>query len=330
MPANLTPQYLAAEERYKQAKDDREKMKTLKEMMANIPKHKGTEKLQADIKRKIARLKDEIDTKKTKGGHRFSYSVEREGAGQVVVVGPPNVGKSLLISRLTGTQLEVADYPYTTRIFQPAMMPYEDIQIQLVDLPPLSEEFTENWVSSIIRIADMMIIVIDISRDDLLEQVDMTLAILDRFKIKPKVITDPNIFDATYLSVLKTLLVANKIDIPGADQNYEILKEFYAGKFELIPASALVKTNLQPVKETILRLLAIIRVYSKRPGQEAEANRPYTFQKGSTLIDFAGAVHKDFAENLKFARVWGSRVFDGQRINKDYILQDKDIIELHT
>lgn len=330
MPANLTPQYLAAEERYKQAKDDREKMKALKEMMANIPKHKGTEKLQADIKRKIARLKDEIDTKKTKGGHRFSYSVEREGAGQVVVVGPPNVGKSLLISSLTGTQLEVADYPYTTRIFQPAMMPYEDIQIQLVDLPPLSEEYTENWISSIIRIADMMIVVVDVSRDDVLEQVEMTFAILDRFKIRAKNKTDDNSVEIPYLSLLKTVFVANKIDLPGANENFQILQEFYGGKFELLPASALTKTNLAQIKTKIINLLQIIRVYSKRPGHEAETNRPFTFQQGSTLLDFARAVHKDFAEKLKFARVWGTNVFDGQRINKDYVLQDKDIIELHT
>ena len=128
MPANLTPQYHAAEERYKQARDDREKMKALKEMMAYIPKHKGTEKLQADIKRKIARLKDDMEVKRSKGGHRFSFSVEREGAAQIVVVGPPNVGKSCLISNLTDTNLEVADYPFTTRIFQPAMMQYEDFQ----------------------------------------------------------------------------------------------------------------------------------------------------------------------------------------------------------
>jgi small GTP-binding protein len=330
MPANLTPQYLAAEERYKQARDDREKMKALKEMMAYIPKHKGTEKLQAEIKRKIARLKDDMEGKKSKGGHRFSYSVDREGAAQVVVVGPANVGKSCLISNLTDTQLEVADYPYTTRIFQPAMMKYEDIQIQLVDLPPLSEEYTENWVSSIIRIADMMIIVVDVSRDDLLEQVEMTLSILDRFKIKIKDAILGNSIDAPYLSTLKTMVVANKIDLSGAEDNYHILKEFFGSKFELIPASALKKNNLQQLKEKIINSLEIIRVYSKRPGHEADLSRPFTFQKGTTLIDFAKAVHKDFAEKLKFARVWGSNVFNGQRINKDYILQDKDIIELHT
>lgn len=330
MPANLTPQYHAAEERYKQARDDREKMKALKEMMAYIPKHKGTEKLQADIKRKIARLKDDMEGRKSKGGHRFSFSVEREGAAQVVVIGPPNVGKSCLISNLTDTNLEVADYPYTTRIFQPAMMQYEDFQIQLVDLPPLSEEYTENWVSSIIRIADMMIVVVDVSRDDLLEQLETTLAILDRFKIKTKEISVDESMETPYHSILNTIVLANKIDLPGAGDNFNILKEFYGSKFELLTVSALTKTNLQQLKIKIVDLLQIIRVYSKRPGHDAETNRPFTFQKGSTLIDFAKAVHKDFATNLKFARVWGSNVFDGQRINKDYILQDKDIIELHT
>lgn len=329
MPANLTPQYLAAEERYKQARDDREKMKALKEMLANIPKHKGTEKLQADIKRKIARLKDEIDVKKSKGGHRFSYSVEREGAGQVVVIGPPNVGKTCLVSNLTGAELEVAEYPYTTRLFQPAMMKYEDIQIQLVDLPPLSEEYTENWVSSIIRVADMMMIVIDSSRDDLLDQVETTLSILDRFKIKPKFFENNAAFDPIHWSFLPTLTIANKIDVIGAEDNYQILKEFYADKFELIPASALTKANLELIKQKIIQSLEIIRVYSKRPGHEADTHRPFTFHQGSTLIDFARAVHLDFAEKLKFARVWGTHVFEGQRINKDYVLQDKDIIELH-
>ncbi|UCE07704.1 MAG: 50S ribosome-binding GTPase [bacterium] len=329
MPANLTPQYLAAEERYKQAKEDREKMKALKEMLAYIPKHKGTEKLQADIKRKIARLKDEMEVKKSKGGHRFSYSVEREGAAQVVVVGPPNVGKSCLVSNLTGANLEVAEYPYTTRIFQPAMMQYEDIQIQLVDLPPVSEEYMENWVSSIIRIAGMMIMVVDASRDDLLEQVETTLSILDRFKIKAKGAIVEDSLDSIHWSLLKALLVVNKIDLKGAENNYKILEEFYEDKFDLIPVSAIAKTNLEAIKEKIIHSLKIIRVYSKRPGHDPDMDRPFTFQKGSTLLDFAKAVHKDFAEKLKFARVWGDNVFDGQRITKDYILQDKDIIELH-
>lgn len=328
MPANLTAQYLAAEEKYKNAKDDREKMKALKEMLAHIPKHKGTEKLQADIKRKIARLKDEAEIKKSKGGHRFSFSVEREGAAQVVVVGPPNVGKSLLISVLTSAQLEVADYPYTTRIFHPAMMPYEDIQIQLIDLPPLSDEYMENWLSSIIRIADMMLLVVDANRDDVLDQFEMAIRILHEFKVKPEITSAEENFDP-YWSVLKNIVIANKMDLPGANDNYEIFDEFFKHAYQILPVSAKELTNLDFIKTGIVNLLKIIRVYSKRPGHEPEMDRPFTFQQESTLMDFAKAVHKDFAENLKFARVWGQNVFDGQRINKDYILQDKDIIELH-
>lgn len=329
MPANLTPQYLAAEERYKQARDDREKLKALKEMLANIPKHKGTEKLQAEIKRKIAKLKDDIDTKKTKGGHRFSYGVEREGAGQAVVVGPPNVGKSLLVSSLTGTALEVADYPYTTRNCQPAMMLYEDIQIQLVDLPPVSETFVENWMSSVIRVADLMLLVTDASRDDLLEQMDSTLAILRGFKIIPRGMVTGDALDSVHWSQIRTVLVANKIDCPGAMDNAQILRELYGDALEMIAVSAANHSNLAELKYKIVQALQIVRVYSKRPGHEPDIQRPFTFPLGSSLMDFAKAVHKDFAENLKFARVWGKNVFDGQRINRDYLLQDRDIIELH-
>ncbi len=328
MPANLTPQYLTAEERYKSARDDREKLKALKEMLASIPKHKGTEKLQADIKRKIARLTDEMDVKKSKGGHRFSYSVEREGAAQVMLIGQPNVGKTQLVNALTGAQLEVADYPFTTRIFHPAMMNFEDIQIQLVDLPAFSEQYLESWMASMIRISDMMLVVIDASRDDVLEQMETTLKILEELKIKPNVLGD-DLSDPFYWVCLDTLVVISKADLPKVVDNYKIFEEFYRDRFEIIPVSARNQTNLDSLKSAIVAQLKLLRVYSKKPGHEAELQRPFTFRKGQTLLDFAKAVHKDFYQNLKFARVWGKDVFDGQRVNKDYILQDKDIIELH-
>lgn len=329
MPANLTPQYLAAEERYKSAKDDREKLKALKDMLATIPKHKGTEKLQADIKRKIARLKDEIEVKKAKGGQRFSFSVEREGAGQVMVLGPPNVGKSTLINSLTGANLEVGDYPFTTRLFHPAMMPVEDIQIQLVDLPALSDTYHENWVSSMIRISDMAMVVVDISRDDVLEQMDSVLKVLDEFKVKLQGKTQIELADDGHWVSLKAFVVANKADLPGAPENYQIFEDLFGKNYEIVPVSAKNKTNLDSVKSTIWEMLEIVRVYSKKPGHEPEMDKPFTFRRGETLLDFAKAVHKDFARNLKFARVWGKNVFDGQRINRDYILCDGDVIELH-
>ncbi|MBC8183859.1 50S ribosome-binding GTPase [candidate division KSB1 bacterium] len=329
MPANLTPQYYAAEERYKAAKENREKMKALKEMMAMIPKHKGTEKLQGDIKKKMARLKDEMDVKKSKGGNRFSFSVEREGAAQVMVVGAPNVGKTLLINSLTSAHLEVADYPFTTRIFHPAMMPYKDIQIQLVDLPAISEQHLENWVSSMIRISDMILLVVNTCCDELLEQMEITLSILEKYKIYAEGKIPNESLEPIHWICLKTIVIANKADLPTCANNLKILEEFYGERFQIIPVSALNKTNLDSIKFSIVEILQLIRVYSKRPGHDAEMAQPFTFQKGNTLLDFAQAVHKDFARNLKFARVWGKDVFDGQRINKDYILQDEDVIELH-
>jgi len=329
MPANLTAQYLAAEEKYKNARDDRDRMKALKDMLAHIHKHKGTEKLQADIKRKIARLKDEVEIKKSKGGHRFSYSVDREGAAQVAVVGPPNVGKSQLISTLTATQLEVADYPFTTRMFHPAMMPFEDIQIQLVDLPPLSEEYLEHWVPSIIRLADMMLLVMDASRDDILDQFEMTTQLLHANKIRPAALSQAEASDP-YWSYLNSLVVVNKIDAPQAGKNFQIFDDLYRDTYRILPASATMPATLEAIKAGIVSSLQIIRVYSKRPGHDPEMNHPFTFRLGSTLLEFANAVHKDFAQHLKFARVWGAQVFEGQRINKDYILQDKDVIELHV
>ena len=106
MPANLTPQYLKAEERYKQAKTDPEKLLALEEMLATIPKHKGTEKLQGDIKQRISRLKKE--SLKKKGSHHWEsdFFAVKEGAGQIVILGPPNTGKSQLLASLTSAHPE--------------------------------------------------------------------------------------------------------------------------------------------------------------------------------------------------------------------------------
>ncbi len=328
MPANLTPQYLAAEERYKQTKEDRERLKALKEMLATVPKHKGTEKLQGDIKRKIAKLRDELeDHRSKKGARRFSFHVDKEGAGQLTVIGPPNVGKTQLVNALAQVSLEVGDYPFTTRIFQPAMMPFEDIQIQLIDLPGLSRDYMETWVPTIIKGSDAALIVLDSSRDDLLDQMDTVLMILQTYKIE---LIDPSLpAKDPRCTFLKSLVIANKNDLPLSRENYGILKEFYGETLTFTASSAKNQSNFDELKRQIVQLLNIIRVYSKRPGYPAELESPFVFPRKSTLLDFAKAVHKDFSEHLKFARVWSSHKYEGQRITRDYILEDGDIIELH-
>ena len=327
MPANLTPDYLRAEEEYKKASTPQERLEALKKMYAAMPKHKGTDKLQADIKRRIAAVRDEIQKGDKKKG--FGIKVDVEGAGQVTLAGPPNSGKSQLVAALTGTHLEVAPYPFTTRLPQPAMMLYEDIQIQLVDLPPISRQHMDFWVPNVIRTSNMLLLVFDLSDQAALEQIDETRAILEEAKLKlvPYKPTDEH-----WASVIekRTLFVGTKLDMPGAEETWSVIQELYRGSYNMIAVSAVAGHALTDLKQLIFLSLNIVRIYSKPPGKETDLTRPFTLPKGSTLLQFATAVHRDFAEHLKFARLWGHGKFEGQRINRDYILQDRDIIELHA
>src|SRR5436189_2886283 len=201
MPANLTPQYMDAEKRFKQAESVQDKIAALEEMMATIPRHKGTEKLQADLKKKMSVLRQESEHSK-KSGKRDSFVVEREGARQIALVGAPNSGKSRLVRALTHATPEVADYPYTTRIPIPGMLIFENVRLQLVDLPPISPEYTESWVAQVIRNADAVLWVVDLSYDDVLERLDETTNFLANAHAD--------------LGNMKILMVRNKHDAPEA------------------------------------------------------------------------------------------------------------------
>src|SRR5262249_60084863 len=133
-----------------------------------LPKHKGTEKLQSDLKQKISRAKDEIEGAKS-GGKKtgMSHRVQREGAGQVALVGGPNAGKSALLAALTHAHPEVAPYPFTTRVPLPGMMPFEDVQVQLVDTPAITAEHAESFMPNLVRGADGVLFVADVPPDHL-------------------------------------------------------------------------------------------------------------------------------------------------------------------
>ena len=327
MPANLTPDYLAAEERYRQAKTPAEKIRALKEMYATIPKHKGTMKLQGDIKKRIARHNTELQQERKAGKRAATFHVEKEGAGQVVLAGLPNVGKSQLVSALTHASPEVADYPFTTRMPHPAMMPFENIQIQLVDLPPISAEHMEFWVPNIIRNSDGVLLMVDLTADPLV-QTETSLEIMKESKLA-LVREEPEVDPWSSVAYKKTIIVANKNDFDDSEDTFHILKDLYSDSFPIMGVSAKHGKNLEELKRHIYGMLDILRVHSKPPGKETELDKPFILKRGSTLLDFAQMVHKDFADKLKFARIWGSEKFDGQRVNKDYVLVDEDVIELH-
>lgn len=325
MPANLTPEYLESEKRFKGAKTPEEKIAALEEMLATIPRHKGTEKLQADLKQRLSKLRTAQEKRPASRAGILSH-IEKEGAGQVSLVGPPNCGKSLLLRRLTHAAPEVAAYPFTTRAPLPGMMEFEDIQIQLVDLPPAHPDFPESWVYQIIRNADAALLVVDLGAPELLEDLETTLGELSKAKVR---LGQGSLADTPGWLAKPAILIANKLDASGAADNLKILKELYGMRFTILPVSAETGEGLEDLRRSVFVLLQLVRVYTKMPGKKADLTTPYVLKRGSRLMDLAGHVHKDFLSQLRFARVWGHGRFEGQMVNRDYQLADKDIVELH-
>lgn len=325
MPANLTPQYKNAEALYKAARTIEEKIAALEEMYATIPKHKGTEKLRADIKQRLSKARKQQDQSTRSSKKGVSFHVQRDGAAQIVLVGPPNSGKSSLINGFTNANPVVADYPFTTQKPLPGMFQWENIQYQLVDLPPLSDEFFEPWIPSLVRVCDMALIVIGV---DSIDQLDTILRILNDAKI----LLVPSFLDADYHArtvKIPALIALTKMDLPDADISLELLQE----SFDSLPIITLSSHNPgdgQRLGRHIFEMLNLVRVYTKAPGQEPNMHQPVVLRKGSTLLDVTSEIHKDFADEMKFARVWGSGKFDGQRVQKDYIVQEGDIFEFKT
>jgi ribosome-interacting GTPase 1 len=329
MPANLTPQYLEADRRFRQAKTPAERIAALEEMLALIPKHKGTEKMQADLKRRLSKAREEAQKKGKAGARGYGFHVPREGAGQVVLVGPPNSGKSTLLACLTHAEPDIADYPFATRKPVPGMMPFENINIQLVDLPPIAPDWTEGWVFALIRNADLAVLLVDLASAQVLEQVEQVTALLAAHKIR--LVGHPPTEPSTAgEAAVRTLLVGNKADVEGTKEPGAMLAEYYASDFPTLTISAATGHNLEALQRALYEGLGILRVYTKAPGKKPESQAPFVLKRGATIVDVAAAVHKDFAAALKFAKLWGADKYDGQRVTRDYVVQDGDVIELHV
>jgi hypothetical protein len=352
MPANLTPQYLEAEKRFKEATTPPEKMKALRHMMAVIPKHKGTEKLRAELRRKLSRLQDEVETERRRksGGRSSPGHVPHEGAGQVVLVGPPNAGKSSLLGALTGAHPKIAPYPFTTIEPQAGMMPHEDVHVQLVDTPAVSAEFMEAWFPELVRRADRVLLVADLGTDTLLEDVEVVIRRLVERRVHLVPLSpDADEPDAAWAGPagadeaqaeqdsIETLLAANRCDQPGAEGRLGLLREMLAELLgAALPAeavhvvSASAGTGLESLRRALFASLRVVRVYTKTPGAKPDLEKTFVVPRGATVMDLAETIHRDIAARLKFARIWGSGRFDGQAVQRDHVLQDRDVIEIHA
>jgi len=323
MPANLPPQYFEAEKNFREAKNPAEKIVALEEMLAIMPKHKGTDHLRAELRSRIAKLTQQAGKKS--GAQRASMIIEKEGAAQVAIVGLPNAGKSQLVASLTKASPAVADYPFTTYTASPGMMEFENIKIQLLDTPPLASQSIEWWLPPMLRRADALLIMVDLS-DTPLNQMAEVIAQLGKMRIK---IVEGEAEEEAILSRQKALVAANKVDVDGARANYAALQAKYGAQLPLLAISARDGIGLEELRLKTYQVLEIIRVYTKAPGQKPDFTDPIILGIGSTLADAAEAVHKDFRAKLKYARVWGSGKHDGIMVKRDHVLQDGDVIELH-
>jgi len=327
MPANLTPQYLSAEKEFRQATTTEEKIRCLEKMIALLPKHKGTDHLYGDLKRRLSKLKSR-STKK--GGQRAPlYCIPKEGVAQVVLLGVPNVGKSRLVAALTSARVEVADYPFTTRHPVPGMMAFEDVKIQLIDMPPVTETYMEPWVPDMVRRADASLLVVDLGNDTVLEEAQAVLNRLERVKVALRAEVPTETAPDDPFTYRPAMLVCNKLDLPDAVERLEIVREEFAGRLPVLALSAATGTGLDDFRRELFLFLRLTRIYTKVPGKDPDLDEPFVLPAGSTVRAVAAAVHKELAEKINGARVWGKGVYPGQYVKLDHVLSDRDIVELH-
>ncbi len=320
MPANLPPQYYVAEQQYRAARGTAEKVAALQQMLAATPKHKGTDHLRADLRAKVAKGLEELENPRRGSGQPQPFVVRKEGAGQVALIGLPNSGKSQLLATLTGASAKVAVYPYTTRIPLPGMLRYENVKIQLVDTPAINDRDIQGQLFSLLRNTDLLLVVLDLSGDPLTEA-DEVFSELDRFSYR--LLGCDDILDPEDPLIQKpALIVGTKADEPDAEVAFELLQELYSTRFPMLAVSALEETRLEELARAIFGTLGRVRVYLKAKGSEPDMKDPLVLARGSMVEDAAVLVHKDWLRRFKYASLWGSGKFGGQRVGRDYVLSD--------
>lgn len=327
MPTNLPPDFYNAEKRFREAESTEEKIACLEEMLSIIPKHKGTDHIRADYRRRLSKLKEEAQVRKGAGKRASNFRIEREGAGQVVIIGATNTGKSSLLLALTNAQPEVSEAPYTTWQPTPGMLVYEKIPVQLVDTPPLDRDFIEPGLIDLVRRADLVLLMLDIQASPD-EQYKNALALLSEHHIIPEYRRTQVESTEQRIRFIPMLLLVNKCDHPGWDEDLDILHNLLEETPPMLAISVLRRRGLKKLQNQLIEHMDVIRVYSKEPGEEPDLNIPFIIHRGATVEELAGRIHKDFLHNLKSARIWGSATFEGQMVTREYVLQDGDIVEL--
>ena len=334
MPTNVPPQYHEAEKRFREAGSVQTKIAALQDMLAIMPKHKGTDHLKAQLRARMSRLMEDLQgLSKSAGAKRTEpFSLPIEGGGRATLVGPSNVGKSLLLNKATGAQTKVGSYALSTLEPLPGMLPYKDMYIQLVDTPPISNPGTQSRLYGLLRNSDVFVVVVDLVADSV-AQVREVFAELEQwgFRLLGR---DENRDDDNQWLSKPTILLCNKADLHGALDQFQELEKVFGDQYPLVMASAEEGVGIEELSAEIFSALKVIRVYTKSPRKKLEEfvrTDPIVLPLGSTVAEAAEQVHKDFARGLKYAVLWGrSGKFEAQRVGRQHELTDEDVIELHV
>ncbi len=331
MAANLTPQYHEADTRYRAATTPEEKLAALEDMWREIPKHKASEKLQAELKKKLSAVRKEVQQGEHKkhAGKSNPFAIHKTGAGQVVLIGAPNTGKSAFVGALTNAPVKIADFPFTTAMPQPGMVPFEDVQIQLIDTPPITADHVPPGFAGLWRQADAILVVADLASDAVLEDVEMCLTHLAERQVEltdgPRCRPD----DESALLRVPGLVLATRLDLPAARDNLELLREFFGSRATIEPVSTLDAEQMARLPKLLFELVRVVRVYAKPPGRKADLHDPFILSAGADIHALAHRVYRGQDHKVTSARIWGMNVADGQHVQLDHQLCDRDVVELH-
>jgi len=384
MPTNLPAEAKAKWIKAMQISNPYERIIALQDFLSSVPKHKGTEKLISHVKHQIATLRREIEERERQRKSIISkseYSIKKEGAAQVVLIGMTKSGKSSLLKILTKAKVEISDYPFATKKPAVGMLPYEDISFQLVEVPPIIDEgeiIGGAQALSLIRNSDGILMVLN-GEDDIFKQFEIIKKTLERAGI---LIHKPNgyvqiekrragvgiqvigkVLNATFEDIKKLLLsykissavvrcfgevtiddvenaifentiykpsiiIINKID--NAKVFIEDIKKVITD-IPIICTSCKNLTGIDSIGETIFKTLEIIRVYTKKPLEKEPFKKPFIGRKGITILDLAKSIHSEFYKKFLYARIWGpSAKYPGEKVGLSHILEDGDIVEIHT
>ena len=334
MPTNVPPQYHEAEDRFRQAATVQAKIAALQEMLAILPKHKGTDHLKARLRARMSRLMADLEgpSRGPRAGRTEPFSLPEVGGGRATLVGPTNVGKSLLLARATRAQTRVGAYALSTQEPVQGMLPYRDIYIQLVDTPPISNPSTQSGLYGLLRSSDVFVVVVDLTMDAV-TQARTVFSELEQWGFRLLAREQERDEESPWLTK-PAILVGNKADLEGSLDQFEELELTFGNNHPVVMASAEEEVGLDELGEEIFLALKVIRVYTKSPREKLEEfvrTDPLVLPVGSTVAEAAEQVHRDLGRGMKYAVLWGrSGKFSGQRVGSRHQLTDEDIIELRT